>query len=107
MDLTYIAGLSAEQKDVLAHVLEHIETEEPFGPGISSDWVKEKRADLRLSAPRDEDLSKCETIKKINRSENSLSYKVGSLADSSTGLPVITIKGTTTDIDTLFKVDGD
>lgn len=107
MDLTYIAGLSAEQKDVLAYVLEHIEIEEPFGPGISSDWVKEKREDLRLSAPRDEDISQCETIKKIDRSENNLSYKVAALADSSTGLPVVTIKGTTIDIDTLFNVNGD
>ena len=40
MDLTYAASLTNDQKQAIIELLNHITNEEPFGPGVSSDWVK-------------------------------------------------------------------
>ena len=39
MDLTYAASLTNDQKQAIIDLLNHITDEEPFGPGVSSDWV--------------------------------------------------------------------
>ena len=99
LDLTYVASLSEAQRQTIVTVINHIETEEPFGPGVTSDWVDEMRETLRLAAPRQEDIDRCETLKKI--ANTNLSYSVNRLADDK-GLPVVTITGNTLEFDKVF-----
>jgi hypothetical protein len=99
LDLTYMASLSEAQREVFVTLINDIESEEPFGPGVTSDWVDEMREKLRLSAPRQEDIDKCETLKKIAPSD--LTYSINRLADSQ-GLPVISIIGNSLELDKIF-----
>ena len=102
LDLTYVASLSEAQRQTIVTVINHIETEEPFGPGVTSDWVDEMRETLRLAAPRQEDIDQCETLKKIANS--SITYSINRLADDK-GLPVVTITGNTLELDRVFIED--
>lgn len=102
LDLTYMASLSEAQRQTVVTIINHIEQEEPFGPGVTSDWVDEMRETLRLAAPRQEDLDRCRTLTKIANSE--LSYSVNRLADDK-GLPVVTITGNTLELDKVFIED--
>ena len=102
LDLTYMASLSEAQRQTVVTIINHIEQEEPFGPGVTSDWVDEMRETLRLAAPRQEDLDQCETLKKIANTQ--LSYSVNRLADDK-GLPVVTITGNTLELDRVFIED--
>ena len=102
LDLTYIASLTEAQRQTIVTVINHIEDEEPFGPGVTADWVEEMRETLRLSAPRQEDIDQCETLKKI--ANTNLSYSVNRLADDR-GLPVVTITGNTLELDRVFIED--
>jgi hypothetical protein len=104
MDLTYIASLTEDQKQVLADLLNHINDEEPFGPGVSSDWVIKMREDLRLSTPKREDLERCRMLQLLNRSEAKVGYTVDDLTTPD-GLPVVRIVGSTVELDKLLDTD--
>ena len=101
MDLTYAASLTSDQKQAIIDLLNHITDEEPFGPGVSSDWVKEMREVLRLSTPKDVDIQKCRTIQLINRSDTGVGYTIDDLT-SPEGLPVVRLVGTTQQLDKLL-----
>lgn len=101
MDSTYVAALSDDQKQVLADVLNHINDEEPFGPGVSADWVKTMRETLRLSTPKKEDIDKCRMIQLINRSDSGVGYSIDNLTTGD-GLPVVRLVGSTVQLDKLL-----
>lgn len=101
MDLTYAASLTNDQKQAIIDLLNHITDEEPFGPGVSSDWVLKMREVLRLSTPKDADIQQCRMLQLINRSESGVGYTIDDLT-SPEGLPVVRLVGTTQQLDKLL-----
>lgn len=104
MALNYdsVKNFTAEQKEAIALLLSDMEENEPLGPGVSNDYVKEMREVLSLKKPTSIQLNSSPFyVKLCSLTDSGISFKVHDLLNSN-GDPVLTITASTRNLDKLL-----
>lgn len=102
LDYNSVKDLSEEQKEAIALILSDIEQHEPLGPGLSSEYVTEIREVLSLKKPTSIQLNASAFYVKLCSLLNSgITIKVHDVLNSD-GDPVLTITGSTRNLDKLL-----
>lgn len=103
LDIETVSELTQEQKEGIALILHDIETDEPFGPGVSAEYSKETREMLRLTRPSNSVVEGSEIYRRLQLVPQ-LKRKLHELTDGD-GIPVFTITGNLNDFKALLDLN--